>query len=291
MTDDAALDELRFLTRALRAHLEWQASTGATGLERAPREAVSAGPALAAPPPATLPHAAAPVVAPSPVAPSPVANAPTAPLAGAALDSPATATRAATAAFDAQNRLEVLAEMARACTRCGLCKQRKQAVFARGSGASGLCFVGEGPGADEDAQGLPFVGKAGQLLDRMIEAMGFSRDEVYVCNVVKCRPPENRKPEPDEMAACLPYLSEQLELIAPRVIVALGATAVEGLLGGTQGGITRLRGKWKSYRGQIDVMPTFHPAYLLRNPAAKREVWEDLQEVLRRMGRSVPGRR
>ena len=265
MTDDAALDELRFLTRALRAHLEWQADTGATGLERATRAAPSVS-AVAA---------TEPVAAPAPIAASVATGAP-------ALSSGV--------AGDASQRLAVLAELARACTRCGLCKQRKQAVFARGNGNSGVCFVGEGPGADEDAQGLPFVGKAGQLLDRMIEAMGFGRDDVYVCNVVKCRPPDNRKPEPDEMAACMPYLSEQLELIAPRVIVALGATAVQGLLG-TSEGITRMRGNWKSYRGQIDVMPTFHPAYLLRNPAAKREVWEDLQEVLRRIGRSVPARR
>jgi DNA polymerase len=163
-------------------------------------------------------------------------------------------------------------------------------VFARGTGSSGVCFVGEGPGQDEDAQGLPFVGKAGQLLDRMIEAMGFLRDEVYVCNVVKCRPPDNRKPEVEEMAACMPYLREQLELLAPRVIVALGATALQGLFGTTEG-IVRARGKWRSLHGQFDVMPTFHPAYLLRNPAAKREVWEDLQEVLRHIGRSAPGRR
>jgi uracil-DNA glycosylase family 4 len=123
----------------------------------------------------------------------------------------------------------------------------------------------------------------------MIVAMGFERDEVYVCNVVKCRPPDNRKPEPDEMAACMPYLNEQLELVAPQVIVALGATAVQGLLGTTEG-ITRLRGKWKTLR-QIPVMPTFHPAYLLRNPPAKREVWDDLQEVLRRIGREPPARR
>ena len=274
MTDDAALDELRFLTRALRAHLEWQVNTGATGLERAVREAA---PSVAPMPP----------VAPMPlVAPGPAAM-PVAPLAAAM---PVAPLAAASGEVDGARRLEVLAELARACTRCGLCKGRKQAVFARGTGRSGVCFVGEGPGADEDAQGLPFVGKAGQLLDRMIEAMGLERDEVYVCNVVKCRPPENRKPEPDEMTACLPFLTEQLELIAPRVIVALGATAVQGLLG-TSEGITRLRGNWKSYRGQIDVMPTFHPAYLLRNPAAKREVWADLQEVLRRMGRSVPARR
>ena len=124
----------------------------------------------------------------------------------------------------------------------------------------------------------------------MIEAMGFRRQDVYICNVVKCRPPENRAPEPDEMAACIPYLNEQLDLIQPRVIVALGATAVQGLLGTTEG-ITRLRGKWKQYRGQIDVMPTFHPSYLLRTPSAKREVWDDLQEVLRHIGRSLPARR
>ena len=262
MTDDAALDELRFLTRALRAHLEWQASTGSTGLERATLETqLVAAPAVTA----SLPL---------------VADAlPPQPLVAADAN-----------VGDAKTRLQVLADAVRSCTKCGLSRHRKQTVFARGTGSSGVCFVGEGPGADEDAQGLPFVGKAGQLLDRMIEAMGLGRDEVYVCNIVKCRPPDNRKPEPDEMAACMPYLDEQLDEVRPRVIVAMGATAVQGLLG-TSEGIMRLRGKWKSYRGQIDVMPTFHPAYLLRTPAAKREVWDDLQEVLRKMGRSVPARR
>jgi DNA polymerase len=294
MTDDAALEELRFLTRALRAHLEWQAATGTTGLERAPRE-----PAQAASGAPTGVAASAAVFAPTVELAPALFGAPTVEVAPAlvaqtAIDlAPlvsAAPSQSSSVSVDAARRLDVLAELARACTRCGLCKQRKQAVFSRGSGSSRVCFVGEGPGADEDAQGLPFVGKAGQLLDRMIEAMGFDRDEVYVCNVVKCRPPDNRKPEPDEMAACQPYLSEQLELIAPSVIVALGATAVQGLLG-TSEGITRMRGNWKSYLGQIDVMPTFHPAYLLRNPAAKREVWEDLQAVLRRIGRSVPARR
>ena len=270
MTDDAALEELRFLTRALRAHLEWQAETGATGLERASLDAPSNASNLSTQSPA--------FAAPSAAAPAPALPLPTVPVAPRPERS-----------GDAQARLQLLAEAVAPCTKCALSAHRKQTVFARGTGSSGLCFVGEGPGADEDAQGLPFVGAAGQLLDRMIVAMGLGRDEVYVCNVVKCRPPDNRKPEPEEMAACMPYLEQQLELIAPTVIVALGATAVQGLFGTTEG-ITRLRGKWKSLRG-VDVMPTFHPAYLLRNPAAKREVWEDLQEVLRRMGRSTPARR
>jgi DNA polymerase len=123
----------------------------------------------------------------------------------------------------------------------------------------------------------------------MIAAMGLGRDEVYVCNIVKCRPPNNRKPEPDEMSACSPFLNEQLALLAPAVIVALGATAVQGLLG-TSEGITRMRGTWKLYQGRIPIMPTFHPAYLLRNPAAKREVWADLQAVLQQLGRPLPAR-
>ncbi|MEP7053283.1 MAG: uracil-DNA glycosylase [Pseudomonadota bacterium] len=261
---DADVEELHFLTRALRAHLEWQTSTGATGLERATEEKRAADSVAS--------------VAPAPVA-RPAFAVPAEPVTRSALP---------VVAGPVEARLAALAETVSACTRCGLCKQRTQTVFARGTGSSGVCFVGEGPGADEDAQGLPFVGKAGQLLDRMILAMGFDRDQVYVCNVVKCRPPDNRKPEIQEMAACLPYLQEQLALIRPQVIVALGATAMQGLLGITEG-ITRLRGKWQRF-GEIDVMPTFHPAYLLRTPAAKREVWEDLQEVMRRVGQSAPRR-
>lgn len=176
------------------------------------------------------------------------------------------------------------------CTKCRLSEQRTQTVFARGNGGSGVCFVGEGPGFDEDKQGFPFVGKAGQLLDRMIAAMGIPRDEVYICNIVKCRPPQNRKPQPDEMGACRDYLVEQLELVQPKVIIALGATAVEGLLG-TSGGITRIRGRWRLYKGRVPVMPTFHPAYLLRNPRAKREVWDDLQQVMKHVGLKPPEKR
>lgn len=177
------------------------------------------------------------------------------------------------------------------CRSCPLCEKRKQTVFARGSALSRLCFVGEGPGADEDAQGEPFVGKAGQLLDRMVGAMGFSRDEIYVCNVVKCRPPDNRKPTADEMAACSSFLHRQLELVEPEVIVALGATALEGLLGKSAGKITSVRGSWRLYRGKIAVMPTFHPAYLLRTESAKKDVWNDLKLVVEHMGRQLPHKR
>jgi DNA polymerase len=197
--------------------------------------------------------------------------------------------RASLPIADKAVRLAQLADEVKACTRCTLHRDRTQTVFARGNGSSGVLFLGEGPGEEEDRQGEPFVGPAGQLLDRMIAAMQLARDDVYVCNIVKCRPPKNRKPEPAEMAACSSYLKQQLELVAPQVIVALGATAVVGLLGSTEG-ITRLRGKWKLYRGRVPVMPTFHPAYLLRTPEAKREVWEDLQAVLRQMGRSAPAR-
>jgi DNA polymerase len=186
-------------------------------------------------------------------------------------------------------RLALLAEEVRGCQKCVLHTKRTQTVFARGNPHAELVFVGEGPGADEDAQGEPFVGKAGQLLDRMIAAMGYARDDVYVANVVKCRPPDNRKPEPDEMASCLPFLISQLGIVQPKVIVALGATAVQGLIGTTEG-ITRLRGKWKLLKGKLPIMPTFHPAYLLRQPGAKREVWSDLQEVMRHLGKAPPRR-
>lgn len=182
-------------------------------------------------------------------------------------------------------RLALLAEEVRSCTACPLHLGRQLTVFARGNPFAELCFVGEGPGADEDVRGEPFVGAAGQLLDRMILAMGYARDDVYVCNIVKCRPPNNRKPDPMEVATCGRFLAQQLSLVKPRALVALGATAVQGLLGATEG-ITRMRGKWKLYKGLIPVMPTFHPAYLLRTPSAKREVWADLQEVMKHLGKT-----
>lgn len=186
--------------------------------------------------------------------------------------------------------LQVLAEEAAACTRCRLHASRTRSVFSRGNPDAELVFVGEGPGYNEDQQGAPFVGAAGQLLDKMIAGMGMSPDDVYICNAVKCRPPDNRKPEADELAACAPFLQRQLELIQPKVIVALGATGVQALIGSTAG-ITRIRGTWKLYKGRIPIMPTFHPAYLLRSPDKKREVWDDLKQVLARLGRSVPAPR
>lgn len=169
------------------------------------------------------------------------------------------------------------------CRRCPLAETRHKVVFGEGDPHAKLMFIGEGPGYDEDMQGRPFVGKAGQLLDKMIVAMQFRREEVYIANVVKCRPPGNRVPSPDEAAACIGYLKRQIELIHPEVIVLLGATAVNFLLGKREG-ITRLRGKWLGYDG-IPVMPTFHPAFLLRQESAKRDAWADLQQVMKVFGK------
>jgi uracil-DNA glycosylase family 4 len=292
-------DELKELATALRAHAEWQLATGAIGSPaserqgRAPHATGARAPAARG---AGYPQTGN--TGPSRIPGSPAGaargNAPPAGRdAATGTTSDAAGARAeggaATAHANSNNaqsvslspereaarvRLVALAEEVKSCTKCALYAGRTQTVFARGNTAA------------EDAEGFPFVGKAGQLLDRMIAAMGYARDDVYICNIVKCRPPSNRKPEPDEMSQCAPYLREQLELVAPKVIVALGATAVEGLLG-AGGGITRLRGQWKLYRA-IPVMPTFHPAYLLRTPEAKREVWADLQAVLKQLGRTPP---
>jgi DNA polymerase len=183
-----------------------------------------------------------------------------------------------------------LRERALACVKCAnLAASRKTVVFGVGNPDAQLMFVGEAPGADEDEQGEPFVGRAGELLTKIIQATGLQRGDVYIANILKCRPDTpgqasgNRKPTPDEMATCIPFLHEQIDLIQPKVLVALGATAVEGLLGKTLG-ITKLRGTWKTYRG-IPLMPTYHPAYLLRNQAMseKRRVWEDMLAVMEKL--------
>jgi DNA polymerase len=175
------------------------------------------------------------------------------------------------------------------CQRCRLKDGRKQIVFGVGNPEADLVFVGEAPGADEDRLGEPFVGAAGQLLTKMIEAMGFRREDVYICNVIKCRPPGNRNPEPDEVASCEPFLKKQLAALRPRMIVTLGKFAAHSLLR-VDTPITRLRGNFRSYEG-VQLMPTYHPAFLLRDPSRKREAWNDLQLVvaaLRRMGIDPP---
>jgi uracil-DNA glycosylase len=261
--------ELAGIAASLRAYLEWQEEAGSWGF---PRRGAAAT-ATAATTATAIPTAAA------------TAN-PTA-------TSNPTANPTAAANADPRVRLTQLAGEVAGCTKCALSKTRIQTVFARGNPQARLCFAGEAPGADEDEQGLPFVGRAGQLLDRMIAAMGLdAAKDVYVCNILKCRPPGNRRPEPEEMAACFPYLHEQLALVKPHVIVALGNTAVSALLD-TKMGITKVRGQWKLYRG-ILVMPTYHPSYLLRpspqQTEAKRQAWEDLQLVMKELGLELPKR-
>ncbi|MBI4397750.1 MAG: uracil-DNA glycosylase [Candidatus Omnitrophica bacterium] len=183
-----------------------------------------------------------------------------------------------------QAALEALNKIVRPCTLCPeLANTRKSVVFGSGDSEAELLFVGEAPGFEEDLQGLPFVGKAGQLLTKIIESIGFKRGEVYIANVLKCRPPANRNPLPEEVINCQPYLKQQIAIIQPKIICVLGNFAAQTLLG-TGTSITRLRGNWGSYEG-IPVMPTFHPAYLLRNPADKRKTWEDMKMIRERLQR------
>ncbi len=164
------------------------------------------------------------------------------------------------------------------CTRCGLSANRTHLVFGEGDPKAELMFVGEGPGLDEDRSGKPFIGLAGQLLTRIIEAMHLTRDQVYICNVVKCRPPDNRNPEPVEIQTCRPFLDRQIKAVAPKVICALGSVATKVLLD-TDQAVSRLRGRFHEYAG-IKVMPTYHPAYLLREPDQKRLVWDDVKKIM-----------
>ena len=252
--DDAERAALR---EEVRAHLEWEAAW--SGFPLPEREVP-----LALPYPVAIERAAAP--APAGPHPSPL---------------PLAEERATGLPTDRAGRLRVLASDAATCTRCRLHEGRKKSVFSRGSYDASVAFVGEGPGYNEDQQGEPFVGAAGQLLDKMIVAMGLTRDGVYVCNVVKCRPPENRTPLADEAGTCATYLTQQIDIVAPKVIVALGRCAAENLGLAEQG--RSWRGQWGAYRG-IPVMPTYHPAYLLRSPEMKKPVWEDLQLVMQRLG-------
>ena len=258
----AADDELRQLVARVRTNLMLRSRSGLLGVPagRTRRRAGAATSAAAA-------------------APSAISEGDTEPVAA-----PRTSARRTGAAG-----LRLAREELGDCQRCKLAGGRKNLVFGVGNPEAHLVFVGEGPGADEDEQGEPFVGKAGQLLNKMIEAMGYRREDVYICNVVKCRPPGNRNPEPDEIAACEPFLKKQLAAIRPRMIVTLGKFAAQCLLRDDTP-ISRLRGNLRTYEG-ISLMPTFHPAYLLRDPSKKKEAWEDLKAVnaaLRRLGFEPP---
>ena len=249
--------------------------------------------------PAVSPVARSVSLAPAPAstkpAPEPAAAAPS--LFDLPSDAPETSAPEARPALDPAAKAAAMADLrarALACVKCpNLVAARTQVVFGVGDINAELMFVGEAPGLDEDAQGEPFVGAAGQLLTKIIQTMGLSRQQVYIGNILKCRPDTpgqssgNRKPTAEEMATCIPYLHEQIDLIHPKVLVALGATAVEGLLGKTIG-ITKLRGNWRTYRG-IPLMPTYHPAYLLRNQALaeKRRVWEDMLQVMEKLGMPI----
>jgi DNA polymerase len=279
-------EELASIAASLRAYLEWQVDCGSSGIPRRPREARVETPAQRPPPPP------APERTPSELPPLRLGDHDDPPAPPAR--EKATASPPAVPPVAGPRPLPVLQAEVQSCTKCGLHTTRTNTVFSRGNPEAKLCFIGEAPGADEDAQGIPFVGRAGQLLDRMIQAMGLDPEkDVYVCNIIKCRPPGNRRPEPEEVASCIPYLHDQVAQIDPKVIVALGNTSVAALLG-TKLGITKVRGTWKLYRGKIPVMPTYHPSYLLRPSAqqaeAKRQVWEDLQTVMKELGLSKPSR-
>ena len=254
-------DDLRTELALLRdlgfTHLDTAGHHAAAPIADAPPQPIAAAPPL---PPATgnrKPETAAPEVAITPEGPD-------------------------TSAIITSPSLHDLSLLAAPCQRCRLAKTRTQVVFGTGNPDADLMFVGEAPGRDEDLKGEPFVGRAGQLLTDIIKAMRMTRDDVYIANVIKCRPPENRNPEPDELDACRPYIRKQVEFIKPRVIVTLGRFALQSLTGKAYS-ISSARGSWLEHDG-IKVMPTYHPAYLLRNPAAKKEVWADMKKVMAELG-------
>jgi DNA polymerase len=254
------VEELRTLVGQLRTHLETRGRNGLQGvvMTKTAKPAVPASAAVAVAPVAAARAVVAAAPAVEPMGEDAVAPASEKPRIGKA-------------------GLQVVRDDLGDCKRCKLAPSRTNLVFGVGNPDADLVFVGEAPGADEDAQGEPFVGKAGQLLTKMIEAMGYTREDVYICNVLKCRPPGNRNPEPDEVASCEPFLKRQLAAIRPRMIVALGKFAAQCLLRDDTP-ITRLRGGFRSYEG-IPLMPTLHPAYLLRDPSKKKLAWEDLKAV------------
>ncbi len=286
MLDDPTHSALREVLRSLRAHLEWQRDCGGAWLPRrgavgalAPGAATGSArtvgnPSRANPP--ENPSQTTPAVRPEPVEGR-----------GAIVSAPRPARTADLFAEPGLRQAETLAALRNHIGDCQRCKLaglgRSTVVFGVGNPTADLMFVGEGPGADEDRQGEPFVGRAGQLLTEIItKGKKLRRHDVYIANIVKCRPPGNRNPEPDEIGTCMPFLARQIDLVAPRVIVALGTFAAQTLLD-VRTPITRMRGVWHDYRG-VKVMPTFHPAYLLRNPGDKRWVWADIKLVMAELG-------
>ena len=283
MESDSVREFLLQITESVHRYVESLQEGGVTGLPRASArgfgetEKSEYGKSSSAP---RVPES------PSPRVPSPAASRPQPPVPPSV--APAVATQAGDLFLSPKVQTVQTLEELRAeigdCRRCKLCQGRTKIVFGVGNPRAELVFVGEGPGRDEDLKGEPFVGRAGQLLTEIItKGMKLRREDVYIANVVKCRPPENRNPEPDEIAACEPFLVKQLDLIKPRIIVALGTFAAQTLLR-TKTPISRLRGVWHTYQG-VKLMPTLHPAYLLRNPNDKRLVWQDIQAVLREMGK------
>jgi DNA polymerase len=272
------------LASALAGSLEELQATGLTWIPRPRPPSKTAAPA-ATPTPATAGPPAPPPRSERPAAPPSADDVlPLYQPGGLAETDAAIAALLQKDAPAAARLAELEQEIVGPCQRCKLNRGRSKLVFGVGNPQADLVFVGEGPGGEEDRQGIPFVGKAGQLLTKMIGAMGFERDDVYICNVVKCRPPNNRDPEPDEVDACERFLKAQLAVVQPKVVVTLGRYAAQCLLR-TKRPISRLRGEWFQYEG-IDLMPTFHPAYLLRSPEKKREAWADLQDVMKRFGKS-----
>jgi uracil-DNA glycosylase len=275
MKPDAPREVFQQLTASLRWYVESLKEGGVTELPGSPRHVPV--------PTAESPIQSVPVGAQNKQNENPLSSPPTVRVEVPAMSAPSS-DLFSTAKFEKVNSLEDLRGEIGDCRRCKLCQGRTNIVFGVGNPKAELMFIGEGPGRDEDLKGEPFVGRAGQLLTEIItKGMKMRRDEVYIANVVKCRPPENRNPEPDEITTCQPFLVKQVELVNPRIIVALGTFAAQTLLQ-SKTPISRLRGVWHSYQG-VKLMPTLHPAYLLRNPNDKRLVWQDIQAVLREMGR------
>lgn len=250
----------------VRAHLEYQRALGVTAIEMpVPGAPAEVRPAAPAPQPAAAP--AAPV--------------------RSTVSVPSEAPKAAASLAVGPLTLESIRDEMGDCRRCKLEKGRNTIVFGEGDRSAAIVFVGEGPGYEEDQQGRPFVGAAGQLLTDIIEkGMKIKRAEVYICNIVKCRPPNNRNPEPDEVEACIGFVKQQIAAIKPKVIVTLGNVPTQNLLN-TKQGITKMRGTWQEYEG-IPVMPTFHPSYLLRSPGEKGKAWEDVKLVMKKLGMTIP---